>query len=96
MRSHENDYAGYLIDTTVDKYCQDTVELPDRELEELSLQALTSVLHRPAGFGLQVLMLIDASGSTVDEVSYCTPDSALLGSLPHNDVLLTTCLFFRP
>ncbi|KAI9715211.1 MAG: hypothetical protein M1828_000909 [Chrysothrix sp. TS-e1954] len=97
MRSHQDDYGAYLIDTTVDAYCASVVEMPDRELEEITLQALTAVLHRPAGFGVTILMLVDSPGTSVDHVSYSEMDTNLLGvhGSDVNDSFLT-CLLFRP
>ena len=57
MKTHDADYAGWLVGQTVEQYCSLSVEPVAAEIEHISLIALKDVLLSPAGISLEVVYL---------------------------------------
>lgn len=95
MLANRDEFASFVFDMPLEDYCSQVIELPDREIEELGIKALTDILMAPAGYGLEVINLHDNPGSQVDVVSYASPSpSNFEGSFSSADPPVARLFFF--
>lgn len=87
------DYVPFLLDMGgIDGYCDNVINIPNREIEEVGLRILWNVLLKPTNMVLEIAYLDRSAGEEVN--TYRIPDEATgqdpstLGSL--------ICLLFRP
>ncbi|KAK5109550.1 hypothetical protein LTR62_006901 [Meristemomyces frigidus] len=66
MKTRPGEYAPWLLDKTVDQYCDDSILPIASEIENVSLSALKDVLLSPAGMALEVLYLDRTEGGEVN------------------------------
>ncbi|KAK3670729.1 hypothetical protein LTR78_009421 [Recurvomyces mirabilis] len=66
MKTRPGEYAPFVLDKTVDQYCDDSILPMDSEIENVSLSALKDVLLSPAGMALEVLYLDRTEGGEVN------------------------------
>lgn len=66
MKTHQENYAGYMIGQTVDQYCDAHIMPMDSEIEHLGLSALKDVMLSPASFALEVMYLDRSVGDEVN------------------------------
>ncbi|ESU05310.1 hypothetical protein FGSG_00180 [Fusarium graminearum PH-1] len=64
----KNDPATYepFLTDGVAGYCSQQIDIPNREIDEISLSALVQILLKPVGFVLEVAMLDRSLGSEVN------------------------------
>lgn len=65
MKTHDADYAPYLIDDTIDQYCEAKIMPIGAEIDHVGLAALKDVFLSPAGLTFEVLYLDRSEGSEV-------------------------------
>lgn len=92
LKTNEAEYAAFIADDAgVQGYCRD-IELVDREIEHIGVDALTNVLLKPANLVLEVAYLDRTPGSDVNRYRFPgeanTQDAATLGPIIY--------LLFRP
>jgi ubiquitin thioesterase protein OTUB1 len=56
MKTHPENYAGYMIGQTVDQYCDEHIMPMDSEIDHLGLSALKDVILSPASLALEALI----------------------------------------
>lgn len=66
MKTHPENYAGYMIGQTVDQYCDEHVMPMDSEIDHLGLSALKDVILSPASLALEVTYLDRSQGDEVN------------------------------
>lgn len=66
MKTHNQDYAPWLLGQTVEQFCANNIEPTASELEHLSLSAFKDVLLSPVGITLEVMYLDRSEGSEVN------------------------------
>ena len=66
MKTRQENYAGYLPDSTVDEYCNSSILPFGTEIDHVGLSALKDVLLGPAAMALEVLYLDRSQGSEVN------------------------------
>lgn len=83
MKTHEHEYASWLIGTTLDQYCDSQITPVGAEIEHVGLKALKDVLLSPAGITLEVSYLDRSEGSevTMHRFDPSTPDRYAIGSV---------------
>lgn len=83
MKTHEADYAPWLIGTTIEQYCDSQITPVGAEIENVGLSALKDVLLSPAGMALEVLYLDRSEGSevTMHRFDPPTPNGYSIGSV---------------
>ena len=89
MKTHEENYAPWLLGQTVDQYCESSVLPISAEIDHVGLVALKDALLSPAGLSLEVLYLDRSEGS---EVTMHRFDPVTGGSYPVGFVRL----LYRP
>ncbi|KAK1030441.1 hypothetical protein LTR33_017096, partial [Friedmanniomyces endolithicus] len=57
MKTHAADYAPWLLDRTVDQYCDESVTTVGGEIDNVSMSGLKDVLLSPSGIALEILYL---------------------------------------
>lgn len=65
MKTHDENYAPWLLGQTVDEYCQQAVLPIAAEIDHVGLVALKDALLSPAGMSLEVLYLDRSEGNEV-------------------------------
>ncbi|KAK4495406.1 hypothetical protein PRZ48_013737 [Zasmidium cellare] len=65
MKTHDENYAPWLLGQTVDQYCNQSVLPMAAEIDHVGLVALKDALLSPAGMSLEVLYLDRSEGSEV-------------------------------
>lgn len=70
MKTHHADYSPWVINQTIDQFCNISIMPVASELENVSLGALKDVLLSPAGITLEVLYLDRSEGSEVNSHSF--------------------------
>jgi ubiquitin thioesterase protein OTUB1 len=93
LKMNESSYAAFIPDDMgVQGYCSQSIELPDREIEHIGVDALASVLLKPLQVVLEVAYLDRTPGSQVNRYyvpgDANTQDPDTLGSIVY--------LLFRP
>lgn len=92
LKTNEANYAGFIPDLGVQGYCSQSVELPDREIEHIGLDALANVLLKPVNLVIEVAYLDRTPGSEVNHYRFPAEangqDPSNLGPIIH--------LLFRP
>lgn len=66
MKTHPENYAGYMIGQTVDQYCDEHIMPMDGEIDHLGLSALKDVILSPASLALEVTYLDRSVGEEVN------------------------------
>lgn len=66
MKTHDENYAPWLLGQTVDQYCEQSVLPVAAEIDNVSLVALKDALLSPAGMSLEVTYLDRSEGSEVN------------------------------
>ncbi|KAM0718317.1 hypothetical protein Q7P37_006649 [Cladosporium fusiforme] len=66
MKTHPENYTGWLIGQTVDQYCDEQVMPMKSEIENVGLSALKDVLLDPASLALEVMYLDRSIGDEVN------------------------------
>ena len=66
MKTHPENYTGWLIGQTVEKYCDDQVMPMGSEIDNIGLSALKDVLLSPAQIALEVMYLDRSAGDEVN------------------------------
>ena len=75
LKTNAESYDPFTADTNgVHGYCSQSIEVIDREIEELGIIALTNILLKPVGFVLEIAYLDRSPGSDVNR--YRFPDEA--------------------
>jgi ubiquitin thioesterase protein OTUB1 len=75
LKMNESSYAAFIPnDMGVQGYCSQSIELPDREIEHIGVDALASVLLKPLDVVLEVAYLDRTPGSQVNR--YRVPGEA--------------------
>ncbi|RKU44269.1 hypothetical protein DL546_000489 [Coniochaeta pulveracea] len=87
------DYVPFLLDMGgIDEYCDNVINIPNREIEEVGLRILWNVLLKPTDMVLEIAYLDRSVGEEVN--TYRIPDEAT-GRDPSTLGPLI-CLLFRP
>lgn len=66
MKTRPQDYAPWLLEQTVEEYCNASVMPTSAEIENVGLSALKDTFLSPAGITLEVLYLDRSEGSEVN------------------------------
>jgi ubiquitin thioesterase protein OTUB1 len=66
MKTHPENYAGYMIGQTVDQYCDEHIMPMDSEIDHLGLSALKDVILSPASLALEITYLDRSAGDEVN------------------------------
>lgn len=66
MKTHSENYAGYMLGQTVEQYCSDQIMPMGSEIDHLGLSALKDVLLCPAYIALEVMYLDRSAGDEVN------------------------------
>ncbi|KAK0253740.1 hypothetical protein LTS09_011318 [Friedmanniomyces endolithicus] len=66
MKTHAADYAPWLLDRTVDQYCDESVTTVGGEIDNVSMSGLKDVLLSPSGIALEILYLDRTEGGEVN------------------------------
>jgi len=66
MKTHPENYIGYMIGQTVDQYCDVHIMPMGAEIDHLGLSALKDVLLGPASIALEVMYLDRSEGNEVN------------------------------
>ena len=86
MKTHDAEYAPWLLGQTVDQYCDASILPVGAEIDHVGLTALKDVLLSPAGIALEVLYLDRSEGQEVtmhrfDPVNVVNTNGPVLGSV---------------
>ena len=66
MKTHPENYTGWMVGTTVDQYCNENIMPMGAEIENIGLSALKDVLLSPAQIALEVMYLDRSAGDEVN------------------------------
>ncbi|KAF2757311.1 cysteine proteinase [Pseudovirgaria hyperparasitica] len=66
MKTHVADFEPYLDNMTVPEYCSNHLDPVQSEMDDMSLNALYSILVKPAGINLEVMYLDRSIGSEIN------------------------------
>jgi ubiquitin thioesterase protein OTUB1 len=66
MKTHPENYLGYMLGQTVSQYCEEQILPTGAEIDHLGLSALKDVLLSPAGIALEVMYLDRSEGTEVN------------------------------
>lgn len=80
IKTHSEDFAPYLLGTTVNGYCDANIMPLDSEIEDVSLTALRTVLLAPAGIALEIAYL-DLSDATEANTHQFDPLGQSIGTI---------------
>ncbi|KAI9799306.1 MAG: hypothetical protein M1825_004799 [Sarcosagium campestre] len=72
MKTHVDDYSGFILDGTVHQYCSTNVEPYQVEIEHIGMNALIDVVVKPANLAVEILYLDRSEGSEVNSHKFET------------------------
>ncbi|KAI9716142.1 MAG: hypothetical protein M1812_005570 [Candelaria pacifica] len=93
MKTHAEAYQPFVVDQTVEQYCQSEIEPFQVEIEHLGMNVLIDALIKPAGLAVEILYLDRAAGEEVNSHRFepdLAPGAPAYGDAP------TVRLLYRP
>ena len=93
MLTHKENYEPFLIDQTVEEYCNSQINPHEVEIEHLGMNALIDAIIKPAGIAVEILYLDRSSGDEVNTIRF---DPMTPGGVPELDAPFVIRLLYWP